>query len=99
VRPLTHAVPGALLLLLRNAQLSDGKVHFAWGAAVGPAVARATRVKLDEGVLIVETASRQWSREIERSSAVILHRLQSYLGDETIARIDVRTVPNPTLPI
>lgn len=99
MRPLTHAVPGALLLLLRNAPLSDGKVLFAWGAAVGPAVARATRVKLEDGALIVETASRQWAREVERSSALIIHRLQSYLGDDTIRRIDVRTVPHPTLPL
>ena len=99
MRPLTHAVPGALLLLLRNAPLSDGKVAFAWGAAVGPAVARATRVKLEAGVLIVETASRQWAREVERSSPVIMHRLQSYLGDESISRLEVRTIPHPTLPI
>jgi len=88
-----------LLLLLRNAAHSDGKVQFAWGAAVGPAVARATRVKLHAGVLLVETSSRQWAREVERSSGLITHRLQSYLGDDAISRIEVRTVPNPTLPM
>ena len=36
MRPLTHALPGALRHLLRDLPLSDGKVGFAWGAAVGP---------------------------------------------------------------
>jgi predicted nucleic acid-binding Zn ribbon protein len=93
MRPLTHALPGALRLLLHDLQLSKGKVGFAWGAAVGPAVARATTVKLENGALIVETTSAQWTREIKRSTPVILERLQSLLGDETIDRIEVRSVP------
>jgi len=55
MRPLTHAVPGALIQLLRDTPISDGKVGFAWSAAVGPALARATRVKLDGQTLLVET--------------------------------------------
>ena len=93
MRPLTHAVPGALRLLLHDLALSNGKVEFAWTAAVGPAVARATAVKLEHGVLIVETTSAQWTSEIRRPSPVILKRLQSLLGDETIARIEVRSLP------
>jgi predicted nucleic acid-binding Zn ribbon protein len=93
MRPLTHALPGALRLLLHDLPLSKGKVGFAWGAAVGPAVARATTVKLENGALIVETTSAQWTREIKRSTPVILERLQSLLGDETIDRIEVRSVP------
>ena len=93
MRPLTHALPGALRLLLHDLPLSNGKVGFAWGAAVGPAVARATTVKLENGALIVETTSAQWRRVIKRSTPVILQRLQSLLGDETIDRIEVRSVP------
>jgi predicted nucleic acid-binding Zn ribbon protein len=91
MRPLTHAVPGALMYLLRETPLSDGKVAFAWNAAVGPAVARATRVKLEAGVLIVETTSPQWSREVKRSSSVILNRLQTMLGKDTVTGMTVRT--------
>ena len=91
MRPLTHAVPGALRLLLHDLPLSNGKVEFAWTAAVGPAVARATAVKLENGVLIVETTTEQWTREIKRSSPVILKRLQSLLGDEAVTSITVRT--------
>jgi len=80
-----------LRLLLHDLPLSNGKVEFAWTAAVGPAVARATAVKLENGVLIVETTTEQWTREIKRSSPVILKRLQSLLGDEAVTSITVRT--------
>jgi hypothetical protein len=90
MRPLTHALPGALALLLRETPLSDGKVDFAWRAAVGPALERATKVKLERKLLIVETTSLQWSREVTRSAPVILKRLQTLLGPEVVDRIEVR---------
>jgi hypothetical protein len=76
--------------LLRGAPLSDGKVTFAWNAAVGPALERVTAVKLERGILIVEAASAQWAREIQRSSGVILSRLQSLLGKDTVKKLEVR---------
>jgi predicted nucleic acid-binding Zn ribbon protein len=91
VRPLHHAVPGALLELLSATPLSDGKVAFAWRAAVGPALGRVTAVKLEGRVLIVEAASPQWAHEIQRSSGVILPRLQSLLGRDTVSSITTRT--------
>jgi len=91
MRPLTHALPGALRYLLHDLPLSEGKVGFAWGAAVGPAVARATTVKLEHGVLIVETTSAQWTREVKRASPVILKRLQSLLGEDAVTSITVRS--------
>jgi len=83
-------VPGAIAEILRAAPLSDGKVNFAWRAAVGPALERVTAVKLEHRVLIVETASPQWSREIMRSSAMILQRLQAFLGAGAVEAIEVR---------
>jgi len=59
MRPLSHAVPAALAEILRAAPLSDGKVSFAWRMAVGPALERVTSVKLEQRVLIVETAGPQ----------------------------------------
>jgi predicted nucleic acid-binding Zn ribbon protein len=76
--------------LLRGSPLSDGKVTFAWTAAVGPAIQRVTHVKLERKVLLVETASAQWSREVMRSSPMILRRLQSLLGTDAVDRIEVR---------
>jgi predicted nucleic acid-binding Zn ribbon protein len=82
-------MPGALIDLLRGSPLSDGKVTFAWKAAVGPAIERVTHVKLEQRVLLVETASAQWSKEVMRSSPVILRRLQSLLGADVVDRIEV----------
>ena len=90
MKPLTLAIPGALRLLLHNAPLSEGKVTFAWRAAVGQAFDRATAVKLEHGSLIVETTSAQWAREITRSQSIILARLQAMLGHDIVTRIIVR---------
>jgi hypothetical protein len=90
MRSIGHVMPAALMELLSTCPLSDGKVTFAWKAAVGPALQRATAVKLDGGVLYVE-AGIQWTLEIKRSSGVILTRLKTLLGDETVQRIEVRT--------
>ena len=96
MKALSHAMPGALLHLLQSMPLSDGKVTFAWKAAVGPALQRATDVKLVDRTLIVETTSLQWRREIARSNAVILQRLQEFLGTDAINRIVVRTIASGT---
>ena len=90
MRQLSHAVPSALAEILRTAPLSDGKVTFAWNAAVGPALERVTAVKLEGRVLLVDTAGALWSREIVRSSPVILERLQAFLGAGTVEKIEVR---------
>ena len=90
MRPLTKALPGALTELLRDVPISNGKVSFAWRAAVGAALERVTSVRLDGHVLIVEPVDQTWAREITRSSPVILTRLQTLLGKETVTRILVR---------
>ena len=83
-------MPGALVDLLRATPLSQGKVAFAWRATVGPALERVTAVCLDNGTLVVETASAQWSREVHRSTPVILRRLESLLGEGVVQRIETR---------
>ncbi len=96
MRALSQAIPGALLHLLQSMPLSDGKVTFAWKAAVGPALERATEVKLVDRTLLVETTSLQWRREIARSHAVILKRLQEFLGKEAVTSIVVRNIASGT---
>jgi hypothetical protein len=91
MRSISHIVPAALMELLSTAPLSDGKVTFAWKAAVGPALDRATAVKLEGGTLIVETTGPQWSLEVKRSAGTIMTRLKTLLGDSTVQRIEVRT--------
>jgi Dna[CI] antecedent, DciA len=91
MNPIGSVVPGAIVALLRDTPLSAGKVTFAWNAAVGPAVQRATSVQLEDGVLLVDASSPQWAREVSRSTPIILRRLQHLLGDATVTRIAVRT--------
>jgi hypothetical protein len=91
MHPISHVVPAALMELLRSSPLSDGKVTFAWKATVGPALDRVTAVKLEGRTLLVDTKGAQWTRELRRSSGVILTRLKTLLGDETVQSIEVRT--------
>ena len=90
MNPIASAVPGAIAAMLRSAPLSPGKVDFAWKAAVGPALQRATAVRLEGQILVVETASAQWSREVARSARVILARLQHLLGEQTVTSLQMR---------
>ena len=90
MRPLAHALPGALAALLRDVPNSPGKVDFAWKAAVGAAVDRVTSVRLENRVLIVEVPDQNWVREIARSASVILTRLQTLLGRDAVAEIQIR---------
>lgn len=90
MKPLTHAIPGALIDLLSGTPLSPGKVEFAWKAAVGPALEKTTFVRLEGTRLLVDATSKQWAREITRSSGLILSRLQALLGKQTITEITIR---------
>ena len=83
-------MPAALVEMLRGAPLSPGKVGFAWRAAVGPAVDKVTSVRLEGRTLLVDAASIAWAREVTRSSPVILTRLQTLLGKDTLTSISVR---------
>jgi len=94
MRPLAHVVPSALVYLLRHAPTSQGKVELAWSAAVGRALQRVTQVKMEGNILVVEATTAQWVQEIARASPIILQRLQQYLGESTVAAIDVRTNAN-----
>lgn len=85
-----RVIPAVLAEIIRKAPLCPEKVAFAWRAAVGPAVDRVTHAALgDDGVLRVTAADAQWSREIKRSSRLILKRLEALLGEGTVTRIQV----------
>jgi hypothetical protein len=89
---LKHAMPTAVAELMRGAPLSPGKVEFAWTVAVGSSVQRVTAIRLEDGVMVVETASAQWSAEVRRSAPVILARLQNFLGEANVKRLEVRAL-------
>jgi predicted nucleic acid-binding Zn ribbon protein len=83
-------VPRVIERLLREGELSPGKVEFAWKVAVGSAMDRVTAVKFSEGVLLVDAKTPAWAREIRRSSAVIHSRLHALLGNGVVHQIVVR---------
>jgi predicted nucleic acid-binding Zn ribbon protein len=85
-----RVIPAVLAQVLREAPLCPEKVEFAWRSAVGPAVARATSVRLDaSGVLHVRADDAQWGREVRRSSRLILTRIGALLGPEVARKLVV----------
>jgi predicted nucleic acid-binding Zn ribbon protein len=89
MEPAHQLLPAAVASLLRDVPLSPGKIAFAWRAAVGPAIDRATTVRLGpEGVLEVRVADQHWRREVKRAAPVVLERLAAMLGDGTVTSLE-----------
>jgi hypothetical protein len=88
--PAHRIVPSVLARIIRPAPLCQEKVEFAWRASVGPAMARATRVRLDDRRHLVVTAdSLQWKREVERSLGLIRSRLEALLGPDAFIYVEI----------
>ena len=88
--PAHRILPGVVTEIIRKAPLSPEKVTFAWRAAVGPASARVTTVQLtDNGALAVSALDPHWLTEVQRSSRLILARLESTLGPEVVKEIAI----------
>ena len=85
-----QTLPAALAELLSAAPLSQGKVGFAWRAAVGAALGKVTSVRLEGRELLVDAATTAWAREVERSTPVILMRLRTLLGSDAPTSISIR---------
>jgi len=77
---LASILPG----LLQRAPLTPEKVQFAWRAAVGPQLARATRVELRERRVIVRADDRRWTDEVERAAHLIVPKLRVLLGEDNV---------------
>ena len=83
-----QVMPGVVAEVIRKAPLTDAKVAFAWRLAVGPAVAKATSVRLgSDGTLYLNAESQAWSDSVRQSVGLIRSRLAHYLGDDAIKRI------------
>ena len=76
--------------MLERQPMSQGKLQFAWRAAVGPALARAASLDWRDGRVIVQMSSDEWTREIRRSKPVILERLRMLLGKDAVTRLDIQ---------
>lgn len=80
--PLRACLADVMAKLLVGQPLTSGKVALAWHLAVGPALARATTVRLrDDGVIEVSATNEHWREEVVRALPVIRQRLRPFVGD------------------
>jgi hypothetical protein len=83
-----QVMPAVVAEVIRKAPLTDDKVAFAWRLAVGPAVDKATTVRLGaDGTLYVRAESKAWVDSIWASIGIVRSRLSHYLGDNAVKRI------------
>jgi hypothetical protein len=83
-----QVMTGVVAEVVRKAPLTDEKVSFAWRLAVGPAVDKATTVRLSaDGTLHVRAESKAWVDSVRASVGLIRSRLAHYLGDDVVKRI------------
>lgn len=89
MQPLGTVQSRVLPALLARAPMSPEKLSFVWGQAVGAAMARASTVTLSGTTLTARTAEPAWAREIQRSRALILGRVQLLLGSGVVSRLAI----------
>ena len=81
-------MPAVVAEVVRKAPLTEAKVAFAWRLAVGPAVGKATSVRLaPDGTLYVTADASAWNDSMRASIGMIRSRLAHYLGENTVKRI------------
>ncbi len=96
MEPLNAVLPRALRQLLRSGPMDQEKLAFAWAAAVGPAIARATAVRWHEDRTVeVSACDEGWFREIGRSLPEIARRLDALLGQGIVAGVRLAPGPGP----
>jgi predicted nucleic acid-binding Zn ribbon protein len=86
--PIQNFSSGVLAEIIRRQPPSQARTNFAWQLAVGPALARATMVRLEGGVLDVRAVDGRWLHEIERERPRILAKIQALLGRQVVTRIE-----------
>ena len=87
-------MPAVLADVIRKAPLTDEKVAFAWRLAVGPAIGKATTVRLAaNGTLYVKAEAPAWNDAIGKSLGLIRSRLAHFLGETAVKNIDFTSVP------
>lgn len=87
MNPIQGFSTGVIAEIIRRQPPSKARTDFAWQLTVGPAMARATTVRLEEGTLTVTARDERWQKEIQRSKAVILQKLQLLLGEQAVRSI------------
>jgi predicted nucleic acid-binding Zn ribbon protein len=81
----SQVIPAVVEEVVRKAPLTPEKVAFAWRVSVGPAVGKATSVRLGEnGVLYVTCDSAAWATAVKKSVPMIQKRLHGLLGADAV---------------
>ena len=93
MQPVQSFAPAVLAAVIRRQPASPARTAFAWSIAAGPAMARAASVDARDGVLVITPKDARWSREIERSSATILARVQLLLGPDEVTSLRICVKP------
>jgi predicted nucleic acid-binding Zn ribbon protein len=93
MQPLQSFAPAVLADLVRRQPASAARTAFAWSIAAGPALARAATVEARDRVLLVTAKDARWSREIERSAATLLARVQALLGPTEVTSLRICVKP------
>jgi predicted nucleic acid-binding Zn ribbon protein len=93
VQPFQSFAPAVVAAAIRRQPASPARTAFAWSIAAGPAMARAAAVETRDGVLLITPKDARWSREIERSAATILARVQALLGTDEVTNIRICVKP------
>jgi predicted nucleic acid-binding Zn ribbon protein len=89
-----QVLPKVLAHAVRQAPLTPEKVEFAWRAATGAAIAKASTVSLgDAGLLTVTSTDARWATEIHRLRHTLVRSLEPWLGAGVVSKIDVAGRP------
>ncbi len=90
MQPVTSVLPAVVRRLLQQGEMSQEKLDFAWRAAVGPAIERATEVRLAaDGTVEVRASDATWRRELQHSQSMMLGRLQELLGRQIVKNLKI----------
>ncbi len=94
--PIQQLTPSVLGEIIRRQPPSEGRTRFAWQIAVGAALARATTVRLADGVLFVSASDARWITEIKGAREIVLRRVQHLLGADSVTRIRIESPAGPS---
>ena len=84
-------MPAVVAEILRKAPLTDEKVALAWRLAVGPAIAKATTVRLvPDGTLHIKAETPAWLNAVRKSTSLIHLRMGDLLGEHLVKRLEFR---------
>jgi predicted nucleic acid-binding Zn ribbon protein len=77
-------------MLLAQGPMSEGKFGFAWRVAVGQSMERVTHAALrEDGTVEVRVDGVAWRKEVRRSQAIILAKLQGLLGASVVKKVKI----------